>query len=255
MLTGLIVLATGACASDDLGVTDAQPPAKLCSPNSPAFIHGADRGRVTPVGRLEGNLQLGMAARDATVTVVGYCLPEEGFPNPAPKIEAGGRTISPVGGRLEEGSDSRFNYFFYPPTDDNRLRVLQGSRHLGTISFSEKPRESCSLRATGRFEVVACGAIVILDWSSPIDVRARALELLEADAFDKVRGDPLGFYFLRARNGLRGLKIRFGFMKPRSGRVLIRATRLYLKSPDQTGLVEEVLAPPVSESLILKPVT
>jgi hypothetical protein len=186
----------------------------------------------------DGPVSVGVAARDASATVVGFCLPGSGFPDPAPSLVDGGRALYPIGGELQQTSQGWRNYYVYEASRDPRVAVRRGGRVIARISFPQGPGRSCGLRASSPFRVVACGLIVVIEWSSPFKFDAERLELLDIEAREGGRrGPPLNLYDMGYRNGPEGLVVRFGIRPARSGRIHLRANYAYVRN---RGRVEEM---------------
>lgn len=193
----------------------------------------------------EGEIAVGLAVRDASTTIVGFCLAAARIPRPVPALSVDGRRLEPVGGTLSEDPPDVFNYSYYPATTSKDVAVVHAGRRLATLAFAELHPERCPLRASEGFRVVACGAVVVVEWSSPLRLRARAVELLDVDVWEgDGRARPLGFFFHGARDGRRGLVIRFGVRPPATGRVSLALRRVYVER-GAGRIVEIALEPPV----------
>jgi hypothetical protein len=179
-----------------------------------------------------------VAARDTSATVVGFCLPGSGFPDPVPSLDDGKRGLYPIGGELQQTSEGWRNYYVYEASRDPRVAVRRGGRVIARMSFPQGSGRSCGLRAFSPFRVVACGSIAVVEWSSPFKFDAGRLELLDMEARENDReGAPLNLYDMGYRNGPDGLLVRFGIRPARSGRIHLRANYAYLRNG---GRVEEM---------------
>jgi hypothetical protein len=220
-----LALVFAACGEED------EPDGRAaCQLPLPRFPRDTVRGSVTANS---GNpVSVGVAARDDTVTVVGFCLPNSRFPDPAPSLRDGGRVRHPIGGELQQTAAGWRNYYIYPASRSRRLTVDRGGRTLARVKFEREPQgRPCAYRTRRPFEVLACGAIVVVEWSSDLRMDADRLELLDVDALDGgPRGAPLNYYDLGYRDGPRGLRVRFGIRPPRTDRVVLRLNLAYVRS-------------------------
>jgi hypothetical protein len=200
----------------------------------PEFAHDVRRGTVDATGA--DRVSPGFAARDHTVTIVGFCLPDSRLPDPAPALEDDGRIRYPIGGELQQTSSGWRNYYLYPATRGRHLTVRRGERAIGRVSFDGSPVASaCALQSDPPFEVVACGSILVIEWASPLRFDARRLQALDIDALDEARGGrPLNYYDLGYRDGPGGLLVRFGIRPPRGDRVALRANFAYVREGGET---------------------
>jgi hypothetical protein len=181
---------------------------------------------------------VGVAAWDASATVVGFCVPGSRFPDPAPSLDDGERRLYPIGGELQQTSHGWRNYYVYGASRSQRVAVHRGRNVIARISFPPRAGDSCDLQARRPFRVVACGTIVVIEWSSPFRFDAERLELLDVEAREGGRrGAPLNLYDMGYRNGSDGLLVRFGIRPARSGRIHLRANYAYLRNG---GRVEEM---------------
>jgi hypothetical protein len=219
------------------GCGGSEPDRGACELPPPEFAEGAVRGSLETTAT--GPVSVGVAARDTSATVVGFCLPGSRFPDPAPSLDDGGRRLYPIGGELQQTSQGWRNYYVYEASRDPRVAVRRGGRVIARISFPQGSGRSCGLRAARPFRVVACGSIVVVEWSSPFNFDAERLELLDIEARETDReGTPLNLYDMGYRNGPDGLLVRFGIRPARSGRVHLRANFAYVQTGDR---VEEKL--------------
>jgi hypothetical protein len=231
----LVLAATAGCGgSSDSG---SGPEAGRCEPPIPEFAREVRRGTVDATGG--DRVSPGVAVRDHTVTIVGFCLPDSRLPDPAPALEEGGRIRYPIGGELQQTSAGWRNYYLYPATRSRHLTVRRGERAIGRISFDGRPvAPACALESDPPFEVVACGSIVVIEWASPLRFDARRIQALDIDALDEARdGRPLNYYDLGYRDGPGGLLVRFGIRPPRGDRVALRANFAYVREGEE---VQEV---------------
>lgn len=227
----LIAVVSPACNGGD----DADPSgdgsasgAGECRISVPEFAAGADRATVE-AGAVS-RVAVGAAARDPSLTLVGFCLPSSQFPDPAPTVHAGSRVLHPIGGELVKTSAGWRNYYIYPPTERRDLIVERSGSRLASLAFEAQPSGSCDLRADAPFRVLSCGSIVMLEWSSRLPFAADDVSLLDVNALDG--GDPrrqLNFYDLGYRDGPRGLRVRFGIRRPRTGRVQLQVNLAYVR--------------------------
>jgi hypothetical protein len=211
--------------------------APACDLPLPEFAAGTDAAELEEAA--DGPLAAGVAGRDASVTVVGYCQPSSRFPEPAPAVIEGDRALHPIGGELQKTPSGWRNYYLYPPTLASQISIRQGGSNLGVADFAAAPQNGCSLRARRPFEVLACGAIVLLDWSSPLPFDADRVTLVDVNAVDG--GDPrrqLNYYDLGYRNGPRGLQLRFGIRRPSTRRVELQLNYVYVRN--RKGSVDEI---------------
>jgi hypothetical protein len=231
----LVLAATTGCGGDSDPGSDAE--ASHCRAPLPEFAGEARRGTVDATSG--DRVSPGVAARDNTVTIVGFCLPDSRLPNPAPVLEDGGRVRYPIGGELQQTSAGWRNYYLYPATRGRQLTVRRGERVTGRISFAGTPAPAaCPLESDPPFEVVSCGSLVVIEWASPLRFDARRVQALDVDALDQARdGRPLNYYDLGYRDGPRGLLVRFGIRPPRGDRVALRANFAYVR---EGGEVREV---------------
>ena len=227
-LIALLAVALPGCAGSG-------PDRSACQLPLPRFAEDAVQGSLEDVA--SGPVSVGLAARDTSATIVGFCLPGSRFPDPAPAIDDGGRALYPVGGELQQTSQGWRNYYIYSASRNPRVSVRRGDRVIARISFPDQPGRSCDLRAGGPFRVVACGTVVVIDWSSRLRIDADRLELLDVEAREgDSRGNQLNLYDMGYRNGPDGLRVRFGLLPAQSGRIHLRARLAYVRTG---GRVEE----------------
>jgi hypothetical protein len=232
----LVLAAVAGCGGEDGDRSAGPDRGSACEAPVPEFAQDARRGSVDATAR--GPVSVGVAARDDTVTVVGFCLPDSRLPDPVPWLDDGGRRRYPVGGELQQTSAGWRNYYLYPATRSPRVTIHRGERVLARIVFDRAPVASCDLRSDPPFEVVGCSSIVVIDWSSPLPFDPRRVQALDVDVLDEGGdGAPLNYYDLGYRDGPRGLLVRFGIRPPRSERVALRANFAYVR---QGGEVQEV---------------
>jgi len=94
--------------------------------------------------------------------------------------------------------------------------------------------------------MIACGAIVVVEWRSPLRFDPTELELVDAEVWEQGnRARQLGFFFHEARAGRDGLVIRFGFRPPAGNRMSLAVGRVYVLEEGSRRPVEVVLSRPV----------
>jgi hypothetical protein len=197
-------------------------------------------------------LELGLGLRDASATIVGFCTTGHDVPRDVPTLRVSGRRLEPVGGAFTRASGRSFNYAFYPPTEAREVGVVQASTTLGTLRFETTASAPCRVRASAPFSVTACGALVVVEWRSPLRLDARRLELIDAETWESGdRSRQLGFFLLDAESGAGGVVLRFAFRRPSEGSVSVLVSRVYLERPSGR-IAELVLRPPASARLTLR---
>lgn len=184
------------------------------------------------------------AARDASLTVVGFCLPSDRFPEPAPTLVDGNIHLEPVGGDLQQVGTAWINFYYYQPTTVRRLGVVQDERSLGSLTFGAPPRSSCDPQHQTGLRIVRCGVALVAEWDSGLDLSPEEIELMDVDVVDPSRRERLGFYYMGATERRNGLRVRFGFEKPRNPRVQLALRYIYLNRPGRANPVERAFRPP-----------
>ena len=243
----------GGCGGGGAAVPAVEPE-PACEPPAPEDAPTV-MSRATVETRRAGaqGLRLGLGLRDGSTTIVGFCTTAGDVPREIPALVAGGRRLEPVGGAYTQAGGQAFNYAYYPATTERQLDVLQAGEQLGTLRFgTTAAAPACPLHASGRFSVVACGALVVVEWHSPLRVEAHRLELIDAETWEgRERARQLGFFFLGAEPGQAGLVVRFGFRPPRGKSVSVSVSRVYLDRASGR-IVERVLRPPVTTRFALR---
>jgi len=212
-----------------------------------------NRAAVTETAVGSQELRLGLGLRDASATVVGFCVSSTGVPRDIPALVDHGSILEPVGGLFATGQDTAVNYVYYPATSARKLQVVQRGRTVGTLRFGPRREARCPLRATGSIQVVACGAIVVVEWASPLRLGAGRLELLEAESWESgKRARQLGFFLLAAQPGSDGLVLRFGFRPPRGEAVSVAVSSAYVQRGRSEQIAEITFAPPFRTRFALR---
>jgi hypothetical protein len=242
MLLSIVVFGT-ACSAD------ASSHPNTCSPTSPELASAsAQRGDVTGAEQSRG-LSVGLAWRDSSITIVAYCLTSDKSFGLAPVLSVHGRTLTSVGGSLVSNQRETTNYAYYPPTKARYLRVVLGGTVLASLGFPIVPHEACPYKADRPFRLLVCETLYLVEWTSPLKVAPRSLELLDVDVRDRRNGAQLGFFMVGARRGAHGLRVRFGFRPPISNRVDIQVGHLYVRQPASDEVVEMTPKPPVRATI------
>lgn len=206
---------------------------------SPEQVGQTERGKSGPDGTV-----LHSASRDASLTVVGFCLPSDRFPDPVPTLVDGDIHLEPVGGDLQQVGSAWINFYYYRPTSVRELAVEQGERSLGTLTFGDPPSSSCDPLPRPGFRIVRCGVALIAEWDSGLDYSPKEIELMDVDVVEAGRRKRLGFYYMGATEHRSGLRVRFGFEKPRHPRVQLGLRYIYLNRPNRAHPVERAFRPP-----------
>ena len=200
------------------------------------------QGRTTSEGMVlpspaadAGGLVPMVAYRDASVTIVGFCLGAMGLPA-ATRLVAESSSVSATGGVLfQGGQQTRFNYVLYPMTRERSYEIIAGPNVLGRVLFPPLSPTPCPLRARPPFHVVRCGALVVVDWSTEIPLRPTRVGPIDASVreFGTPNRRDLGFYFEGIRSGEVGLVVRFGFVRPEADRVGVQLNTVYERRGDR----------------------
>ncbi len=162
----------------------------------------------------EGELRLtvGAAVRDSSSTVIVMCVPSGELPSPVPSLEIDGRVLHPIGGDLSRIGDESFTYAYFPSTVTDELDVVQEGVRLARLRFNGPPADACHLAARGPFDVVTCGALVVVDWRPSLRLDPAQVETIDATVFE--RGERFrshGFFLIETRGTEDRPVIRFAF--------------------------------------------
>jgi hypothetical protein len=188
-----------------------------CAPESqsplPALFSSDQRGEVQ-----RGQNDVAVAYRDGTATLVGICQQTSVLPRVLPLLEAGGRSYRAAGGMLVETPSGWINYLLYPPTDKSTAALLRGRKPFAEISFPAATVEPCA-RRVGAVRLLACGALAVIEWETPLRMTAKDVLVLDVVTGDgRPLGRPLGFYLYGLTNSDGRVRARFGVKRPMSGR-------------------------------------
>jgi len=154
------------------------------------------------------------AWRDSSVTIVGYCA-QPSDQRAIPKLSHEAVEVSPFGGVfVQQRGTEVLNYAYYPPTRERQFFLALDGGIVGSVTFSRSDEIDCNLRAQDPFRVLACGALVLVEWDSPVPLSADEAGPVDVSIKERGSSTDLGFYFLGFGNGDYGLSIRFGFSRP-----------------------------------------
>jgi hypothetical protein len=225
-----------------------QPPDEsACSRTVPDFAAAADFATLDRAANVDGDLTLAFAARDSSMTLVGFCSKSGKLPSVAPRLLEKDRQLAPGGGLLEEMSEGSRVDFVFAPTMALVLPIVHDQLPLGEIRFSGPPASVCPTPIPSGVQI-SCGAIYVLEAEFPI--RASPDNILGVDGIviegplsagaDQSPGEDvvvedtgagpsnLGFYFFGARAGSKGTVLSIGFNRPRGSVVGIELRAIYL---------------------------
>ncbi|HVD24618.1 MAG TPA: hypothetical protein VNB86_01360 [Gaiellaceae bacterium] len=212
ILAGGAVCLAAACGGDDKSTASGG-----CRPESrselQALFSDHQRGEVE-----RGEGAVAVAYRDRTATLVGVCQPTPALPRSLPTLQAGGRSYRAAGGSLVKTPSGWINYLLYPPTAPSNVAVVRGGTAFAQLRFGEPTAESCA-RRTGALRLLGCGALAVVEWNTPLRLRAKDVLVLDVITGDgSALGRPLGFYLYGLSNADGRLRARFGLVRPKSGR-------------------------------------
>ena len=170
-------------------------------------------------GQVErGQGSVAVAYRDRTATLVGICQKTSALPRVLPLLEAGGRSYRAAGGTLVKTPSGWINYVLYPPTAPSTAALLRGRTPFAQISFPSATSEPCA-RNAGALRLLACGALAVVEWDTPLRMSAKEVLVLDVITGDgRALGRPLGFYLYGLTNARGRVRARFGLTRPTSGR-------------------------------------
>jgi len=203
----LIVLLGGGCSSRTTRST--------CDVPRGGIEDGSVRRAQLTVPRYDqaGGLLPGTAFRDRSVTVVVLCL-HNGPELVAAELVQGSTRLESTGGTFEQtGEGGWYNYLFFPPTIGKSWNLKIEGRPVGTFTFPPPPVDTCDLRARPPFHLVACGMMIVLDWTSDLSIRPERVVSVDGEVKDGALGEDLGYFFLGTSLAERGLKVRFAFFR------------------------------------------
>ena len=219
MRTALPALIAGSavCLAAACGGGEPKAAPRGCAPESQsplqALFSADQRGEVQ-----RGRDSVAVAYRDATATLVGICQQTSALPRVLPLLEAGGRSYRAAGGTLVKIPSGWINYVLYPPTDRSTAALLRGRTPFAEISFPRPTDEPCARRA-GALRLLACGALAVVEWDTPLRMLAKDVLVLDVITGDgRPLGRPLGFYLYALTNADGRVRARFGLQRPPSGR-------------------------------------
>lgn len=154
------------------------------------------------------------AWRDSSVTIVGYCA-QPSHQRAIPTLLHEAVEVAPFGGVfVQQPGTEVLNYAYYPPTRDRLFSLALDGGIVGSVTFSRSNEIDCNLRAQDPFRVLACGALVLVEWDSRVPLSADEAGPVDVSVMEPGSSTDLGFFFLGFGNGDHGLSIRFGFRRP-----------------------------------------
>jgi hypothetical protein len=134
----------------------------------------------------------------------------------------GAAEVPPFGGVFVQQREIEvLNYAYYPPTRGRQFSLSLDGSMVGSITFSRFNEIDCNLRARDPFRVLACGALVLIEWESGVPLSADEAGPVDVSVMERGSTTDLGFYFLGFGNGDHGLSIRFGFQRPSASELRI----------------------------------
>jgi hypothetical protein len=233
-LSGAVV-ACGGDASE--GATAA------CSLESPTQWARTNPGDIEQVA--ETTRSVGFAVRDASATLVGFCLPSGRLPAHLPTIRSDGETLRGAGGMLVQTPRGWTNWVLYPPTRDRHVDVLAPGHRVATVEFPPLPRSRrCPRSSSPQVLIVACETYYVLEWRTRLQVDAERVLIANVRITEsRPRGRPLGFHLHKLANSPPGLTMRFAIAEP-------SASRLHLIVHDLEGVKARL---PYTEVIQLRP--
>jgi hypothetical protein len=226
---------------------------RACAPPPPAIaVNNMERAQIR-AQRAASGVQVGMALRDSSVTIVGLCIPHPALLSPSlMNSDRSKQSRVPFGGSLVNAGGAWYNYILFPPPASANLKLNWHSKTLAYLSFPRAEAASiCSLRANPPFRVITCGALVLVAWSTTLGYRASRIEGLDVRVVDKTTDSPLGFYYMGARQGPRGAVIQFGFEPPSNKLVLVEMRGVSTLRQDGVASTEHAPNPPMRAVLQL----
>jgi hypothetical protein len=194
----LVLFAASGCNTQLDHQAQGQPDRKCHAPN-PRLAHARlATAEVEPLAaEAGGHVQVGVAIRDASATVVGFCVPEGAFAGPTPSLVDGTRELFSFGGMVLQSTTGNVDYAFYPPTRNRHLLLVSQSVTLARLVFPPIRQRVCRTRVRPPFYVESCGMLLDMRWRTPItSKRAEGISLIDATVRAADSGTDLGFYIL-----------------------------------------------------------
>ena len=221
-LVGSALILLVSCQSDQ------QARRQGCEPPALGFDVGAAAiGRIEHDERPSEAETPGLALRDSSAIIVGYCV-ESGDAVTSPDLLAGDDRIASFGGTLIKRDDGLwFNYAFYPPHASSVYELISGADVIGRVTFPRGIDDNCPLVASPPFHVESCGLIVRVTWHTRLPLEAENAGAFGISVRESHRGTNLSFFPEGVSDGQRGLEIHFGFLPPKGSKVRINLLELY----------------------------
>lgn len=132
----------------------------------------------------------------------------------------------PGGGVLVIGPERDTNFFIFPPTVDRRLDVVAQDEVIGTLEFQDFTADRCEWTDSDVARWIACEAIANIEWDTGLGIASRDVTSVEATVTEDGNDQALlGFYYFGSSDGA-GLRVNFGFQKPKSPSVHVSIKKL-----------------------------
>jgi hypothetical protein len=202
-----------------------------------------ERAQVTTLDQGEA-AQVGIGLRDESAIIVGFCPSDGGLTAPLPHLAAGATTAAHEGGILQSGgTDGSFSVF--SPISAQDVTVYQGRVALARLTFSSPtPAQSCGLDAAPPFAVLACGAVVEVEWKTPLDKPHRPVSFVDIFTMDCASGRSASYMYRGAGLTASGLSVQFGFWRPEPlSSVCVKADAVFVRTVN--GEERHELHPPL----------
>jgi hypothetical protein len=225
LVVWILVAALASCTRE---IASRQPSCESLGSDPPLPAADLVPGRVFgATGGMAQTVHPVTAWRDPSVTIVGYCA-QPSHEKDIPTLLHGAVEFSPFGGVLVQQHEiDVLSYAYYPPTRGRRFSLALDGSLVGSVTFSRFKEIDCSLRAQDPFRVLACGALVLVEWDSRIPLSADEAGPVDLSVMERGSSIDLGFYFLGFGNGDHGLSIRFGFRRPSASELRVELNSVF----------------------------